>query len=310
MAAKFILGSHLLLLGNNNKIMQMKSILLSEDIIRAINEEQGISNELMNKINDVYYGLLDDIAQNKNNVITQMNGVKRKDGRYCYDDFFGKPVYVNYVCYNFVNRQCFEYYFPTLPYYCQISANNVADVIVYFVSGRVYGRTLLNDLAHELTHAFHQNKTKKVFASSNVYQTAIKLKDDKSKSKMDRCIGRTIYLSYKFEHDAYFHSLYSNLMSCDTLSSFEPTLLNSDIYRLLEILKENLKIIKNVRYIPTELKSLGYNYGKLIRSCNKAVENIQWKIARVYNKATEDFRRINAVEEKEIFSNPLDFENI
>lgn len=288
----------------------MKSILIRKEMVNAINEEKGISDSLATNVRNIYEELVKNIAQNKNNIETQMNGVKYKNGTYKRMDFFGKQLTINYVCYNFINYQCFDFYLKAIPYVCHLSGNNVMDITIYAVSGKILWKTLLNDLTHELTHAFQQNKSKRVFASSKVYRIATQLKDDKSRTKLDNCIGRTIYLSYKFEQDAYFHSLYITLMHCEGLASFDITLKNSDIYKVWETLMDNMEFIKSTNYVPEELQKVGYNYRKLITNCDKAIKNIEWKISRVVNKAKKDFKKAYVVEEKESFGDICRFDKI
>lgn len=83
MATEFRLGGYFIIIKTKN----MKSILIRKEMVNAINEEKGISDSLATNVRNIYEGLVKNIAQNKNNIETQMNGVKYKNGTYKCMDF-------------------------------------------------------------------------------------------------------------------------------------------------------------------------------------------------------------------------------
>ena len=80
---------------------------------------------------------------------------------------------------------------------------------------------------------------------------------------------------------------------------------HSDIYNTLRALKTHLNDIKYFGYIPTIFQNENYSYQKLITDCKNAIKNIQWKKARVYNKAFNDYREKYITDEKFNYKNSI-----
>lgn len=284
---------------DNGEIL-CEMIRIDEDLKRVINEEQGISRELECITYDVYDKIVDDIRQHKVYIIYS-NDIRYRYGEFIYDNFFGKQIKIIYYYYNFTSAESFKLNLKKVNYICQTINDKVVEVTVYANSGTIQEVNLLDSLAHELEHMYQYTKANKVFSEDKVYEYALMLKDKCEKSTLSYCIGDVIYLSRKYEQEAYLNSLYTILMNCDTLSDFETTLYHSEVYEILRLLKFYLSELKPIKTFPTDLQKMGYTHHKFIKECTKAIEYMQWKIARVYNKATNDYRKKNVVEEKELY---------
>lgn len=295
---------------DNGEIL-CEMIRIDEDLKRVIKEEQGISNELDCITYDIYDKIINEIKLNKIQIIFT-NDIRYKVGDFNYDNFFGKTINIKYNYYNFITHEAYKLKFNRINYITR-STKTTLEITIYAICGTLQKLTFLNDLSHELEHIYQYTLADKNFADNDVYEYAIKLKDECAKNTLPYYIGHAIYLSRKYEQDAYANSLYSQLMNCVFLSDFEKTLYNSDAYITLQILKDHLNKIKHYKTFPTDLQKIGYTHHKFVKECIKAIDYMQRKIARVYNKATNDYRKKNGVEEKEIYESfvrfSIDMEN-
>lgn len=284
-------------------------IEIDEGLKKIINEEKGISKELQDITYDVYNKLTDIIKSNKISTI-HSNDVRYKSGEFCYNNFLGRVIKIKYHYYNFISADSFKLKSNKVNYINRTINDNAIEITVYAISGTIQKVNLLEGLVHELEHLYQYNKANKVFSKSDVYVYALKLKDECEKWTLPYCIGDAIYLSRRFEQDAYVNSLYTRLMNCVFPSDFDDTLHSGDIYNALKRLKFYLKEIKSCKTFPTHLQNIGYTHHKFIKECSKAIDNLQRKIARVYNKAKEDFYKENGVEEKEMFGDVGKLDNL
>ena len=276
---------------------------IDEELLNTINEEQGVSIELVDKTYDVYNKLVSAIANNKEIKSCDIQGVKYKEGYLEYKDFFGYNIIIEYYFYNFLSKECFKDSFKKVNNICRVKNKSILQITVFAISGGILNEHLLDGLSHELEHIFQYNKANKIFASSNLYNISVNIKQRYPKQSYEYCVADTIYINRKFEQDAYFQSLYIELMNCRLIDSFRETLFGSDIYNALRALKIHLNDIKYFGYIPSIFQNEKYSYKKLVNDCKSAIKNIQWKMARVYNKALNDYREKYITDEKFSYGN-------
>lgn len=276
---------------------------IDEDLKTVINEEQGVSMELYNKTYEIYNIITSSVTNNKNCNECGIKGVKYKNGSLDYKDFFGNSIIIEYYFYNFINNNVFKNEANKIKRICRIKNKSILQITIFAVSGTILSKITLDDLSHELEHLYQYNKADKIFASSSLYNKAIMVKKKCDRDRYEYCVADAIYISRKFEQDAYFQSLYINLMQCNLLEEFDEVLTHSDIYNALRALKIHLNDIKYFGYIPTIFQNENYSYQKLITDCKNAIKNIQWKMARVYNKAFNDYREKHITDEKFNYKN-------
>lgn len=273
-------------------------VKIDETLRQVINEEQGISMELVAQTYDIYNALISSIKENTEYLPCDIVGAKYKVGECVCKNVFGSTIRIEYHYYNFISKEALHNSYKHIPHICRTKNKSVIQMTVVAVSGAVLKRNTLDDLSHELEHIYQYSKAKRIFADNDIYEMAINIKSRAPKNTYEYCVADAIYISRGFEQDAYFHSLYISLMNCDLLENFEEILANSDIYNALRALKTHLNDIKTIGFLPTLFQVGKYTYKKLINDCTTAINNIQWKMARVYNKAVNDYRGKYITDEK------------
>ena len=276
-------------------------IRFDESLQKIINEERGISTELQNLTYDIYDKIADEIKSNKISMFYS-NDIRYKSGEFSYDNFLGRTIKIKYHYYNFISSEAYRLKCDKINYICRAINDYAVEITVYAISGTIQKVNLLESLVHELEHLYQYNKAGKVFSANEVYEYALKLKKECGKWTLPYCIGDAIYLSRRYEQDAYMNGLYTKLMNCEFPSDFDEVFHNSDIYHALKRLKFYLGEIKKCKSFPTRLQSVGYTHHKFVKECTKAIDDIQRKMARTYNKALDDYRKKNPLTEKEFFS--------
>jgi hypothetical protein len=280
---------------------------LDEGLKRIINEEQGVSMELVEKTYDIYDTLVSSIKTNTNYQPCNINGVRYKVGVFGYDNFFDSSIKIEYLYYNFFDKECFEKNYNSIRHICRVKNDTVLQITILAISGTILKQKALDELSHELEHLYQYTKANRIFATNQMYVNAIEIKRIAKRNTFEYCVADTIYLSRKFEQDAYLQSLYVKLMNCEFLESFETILRESDIYNALRALKTHLKDIECIGCLPKQFQIRKYSYKKLVNDCKNAIKNIQWKMARVYNKAKADYRKEHCIEEKFSYTPKEDF---
>lgn len=173
--------------------------------------------------------------------------------------------------------------------------------------GTILKQKVLDELSHELELLYRYSKANRIFATNQLYANAIEFKRIAKRNTFEYCVADTVYLSRKFEQDAYLQSLYVKLMNCEFLEDFETILMESDIYNALRALKVHLKDIEYFGYLPKQFQIGKYSYKKLVNDCKNAIKNIQWKMAKVYNKAKTDYKKEHCIEEMFRYTQKEDF---
>lgn len=282
--------------------------MVDEELKIVINEEQGVSMELYNKTYEIYDFITSSIINNRNYNECEIDGVKYKKDSLIYKDFFGREIAIEYYFYNFLNKKVFKNEVKKIKRVCRVKNKTILQITIFAISGTFLREITLDDLSHELEHLYQYKKANKIFADSELYKMAIIIKNRHHKNSYEYCVADAIYISRKFEQDAYFQSLYMDLMQCNLLEAFNETLGNSDIYNALRALKTHLNDIKYFGFIPSMFQTEKYSYRKLVNDCENAIKNIQWKMARVYNKALNDYRKKYITDEKFSYKNYFNIE--
>lgn len=108
---------------------------IDEELLTIINEEQGISIELVDKTYDVYNKLVSAIANNKNIESCGIQGIKYKEGYLEYKDFFGHNIIIEYYFYNFLNKECFRDSVKKVNNICRVKNKSILQISVFAISG-------------------------------------------------------------------------------------------------------------------------------------------------------------------------------
>lgn len=275
-----------LLCAKNNKNIE-NEIDVCEALNKCITEELGISDNVKQTAIYLIGKIKESIRTSK---ITPINyhGVIHKHNSFS-ETIFNKKTTIEYDFINYENKELCNLYNDELKKTLKAKNKSISNYMyLYIISidNYIMPHTLDDTIYHELEHIFQQNMMGKPFSSANLYQLALELKE--SNNVIAKCVGNIIYLSTKYEQDAYINGLYGLLKAENDINYCVKT---SDVYQALILLKEYYKTLSSIDRTSNDfvkvmelLKPYNINYNKLIKKCNDSINIINRKIARVIAK--------------------------
>ena len=197
---------------------------LDEDINKILNEELGISDEVVNVTNLIFDKIIKEYKNKKyKNIIPHGKGIYEYQGYFIETNVFGHNLTIEYSIFNFNDRICREEYIAKNGNgYLNAGSNfrylgngenrklitNKIMVVLEAISGNVINEeNALDSTQHEIEHIFQQSSMDKEFGNLNLYrQVASNLY---SKDKFKHNVALVLYMSFKSEIEGYANGLYA-----------------------------------------------------------------------------------------------------
>lgn len=218
-----------------------------------------------------------------------------------------KIIKVNWYYFSFSDEQTKKDYLTKIPMRTSYNKSmNTLSVVVLAINGIIDNNTLEDSVAHELTHNFQSilkggellnDKTKANYQTAN--------RNFASNSENVRIIASVIYLTYKFEQDAFLNGAYAYILSeyeknYDITDAYEKT----EAYNSLQSLMYYLDIMhdalsnNHVGNVTKDHCKSEYNmsFEKILAIGEKAYSRYSRKLARMYAQALADIRNKNITE--------------
>ena len=176
-------------------------------------------------------------------------------------------------------------------------SNRIIQITAYRVNGKIKPNKFREVVAHEILHAFNIATSKKdgfirTERNFNIYKKAVE-EIKNGVNDINKYIGYVIYLSNKFEANAFENGLYSFLMSCDLMyfGDEKKAMTESMFYKRLVILIKANKAIKDNKEEATRI--IETIYGKtfkwLEKLSEKSLKNCRRQIGRAVVKFRKDY---------------------
>lgn len=213
---------------------------------------------------------------------------------------------VNWEYYNFMDQQTLKDNQDLLKGNIAYMWKNGLNIKVHSVNNQYSIDALYDSVGHELLHLFQAHKTKKIFSNTELYKNADIWKNDQNIYLSQ--IGIIIYLSNKFEQDAFNHGLYMSLSKSYDLEQMDEIFRNSSLYcALMELTKsvENLKTAdKNDANVQQAIQVLQpyMSFEKMLGFGDEAINRMNRMLARTYAKAKKDWENENIIDVAEKFN--------
>ena len=282
--------------------------IIEEKLLRYINEERGISNTVVQ-----WSKIVIDVLQAKIKITKTLpisrDFVTFKKGEVLVDLTIIK-LPVRWFYYNFMDSKTFEKNKDLL--YKEPNGMNKygLSITIYSVNGIIDKDSFENTIGHELLHLFQVSKTNKIFSNTQLYYEENEWKS--SDNKYLSMFGNILYLSNKFEQDAYNHGLYMSMLQCKWHDELMEVLKNDQIYHIVEYLTECLEKIETINKEETEVNTAldvvsnyGYSLKKIITITKKSIERFNRLLARTYDKAERDWKKEHMISEFYNFKHKL-----
>lgn len=280
--------------------MSLKNNIVEERLLNAINEEQGISDVVVRWSKIVISVLQTKIKIGKSLPISR-DFVTFKKGEDIVD--LGKiKLPVKWFYYNFMNNDVFEKNKDLL--FREPNGINKygMSITIYSIKGHIEQDSFENTIAHELLHLFQVTKSKKAFGSTKLYYDENNWKN--SDNEYLSMFGNILYLSNKFEQDAYNHGLYMTMLQSKWHDDLMNVLKNDQIYHIIEYLTECVEKLENIQLNDIKLntaleviKNYNYNLKRIILIAKNSIKRFNKILARTYNKAERDWKKEHMISE-------------
>lgn len=218
-----------------------------------------------------------------------------------------KTINVKWHYFSFSDGQTKKDYITKIPMRTSYNKKmNTLSVVVLAINGIIDNHTLEDSVAHELTHNFQSVLKGGELLNDNTkanYQTANR--NFASNSENVRIIASVLYLTYKFEQDAFLNGAYAYILSeyeknYDITDAYEKT----EAYNSLQSLRYYLDVMhdalsnNHVGNVTKDHCKSEYNmsFEKILAIGEKAYSRYSRKLARMYAQALADVRNKNISE--------------
>ena len=218
-----------------------------------------------------------------------------------------KTIKVKWYYFSFSDEQTKRDYITKIPMRTSYNKSlNTLSVVVLAINGIIDNHTLEDSVAHELTHNFQSVLKGGELLNDKIkanYQTANR--NFASNSENVRIIASVLYLTYKFEQDAFLNGAYAYILSeyeknYDITDAYEKT----EAYNSLQSLRFYLDIMhdallnNHVGNVTKDHCKSQYNmsFEKILAIGEKAYSRYSRKLARMYAQALADIRNKNITE--------------
>lgn len=239
--------------------MHMKLLLEIENIV---NEELGISKQVINAFNSVKSEIIKDSHKYKwekniyNNIV--------KNGHISNFEMFGKVINIDYTLFYLDSKQDFNDVFFNAVF--NKRNNTLKTSLCYIKETNQY---VDPSSQHEIEHIFQEilsnGNLLKTAKSNYMYSNAVYLA--KQNDKYKKLVGFSIYYSFNFEKDAFANDIYS-------------LVIQNPSENYLELLSKT-KVFQNIKYIENKIKHLS----------NKDIEQITPLLKLYFNKTLKWWRK-------------------
>lgn len=197
---------------------------LDEDINKILNEELGISDEVVNVTNLIFDKIIKEYKNKKyKNIIPHGKGIYEYQGYFIETNVFGHNLTIEYSIFNFNDRICREEYIAKNGNgYLNAASNfrylgngenrklitNKIMIVLEAISGNVINEeNALDSTQHEIEHIFQQSLMDNEFGNIKLYR--ITSNNLYSENKFASNLALVLYMSFKNEIEGYANGLYA-----------------------------------------------------------------------------------------------------
>jgi hypothetical protein len=275
-------------------------LIVEDRLLSIIKEERGISDTVVQWSKILLSVLQIKIRLSKSEPISR-DYVTFKKGDVLVD--LGKvKLPVRWFYYNFMDNATKEKNEDLLSREPNGINRNGLSITIYSVNNIIDTDSFENTIGHELLHLFQTTKSHKIFSNTELYRNENDWKNSSNHYLM--LFGNILYLSNKFEQDAYNHGLYMSMINCKWHDDLFKVLKNDQMYHIIMYLTEAVDELENSKLNKLELetalnviKNYNYTFEKIIRTAKNAIKRFNYILARTYDKAERDWKKEHMISE-------------
>ena len=285
-----------------------------EILNEEINEEMSIAGEVTVMVEEIYDILSDELKKESITYTIPQNTIYR-EGNFNYE-CNGIELSIQWTAYNRPNG----YRKPNIPvsYASFNPANKIINIMVNAEDGKIDIKSLRQSLQHELSHAFENFKRHEVpYRRIDRYKKAYQILTDgnnKGRINLEIAVAMVIYISYKFEQNAFYNGAYQYLMQqgddYSLIYDFDELVANTKLFTWIGDLTFALHYIERheskMRDIYDAIEPYGLQYPQLLKMGKISLFNLKKLIKRLKKKVEKDYREKYRIHES---IEPFDFAN-
>lgn len=262
---------------------------IKKKLNNAINEELSVSNDVYNTSLNILLKINEYIKKTEYKQIKK--GIKTQEFSF-HETILNKKILIEVIHYNFGNNEYFEQYETEITYSDGSSISdgnrlNNIKISCYSISNKFYSDNAMDVIQHEVEHVFQGIKGSNIITNFNkLYDTAANaLQSNNLKLKI---LSNIVYLSYKFEIDAYINGLYGYLMQKEGIPTYED-IKKTPLYINLKVFRRQLNIIsKDKEYENISSTFFGIPLKKIIKNSLNAENYLINKLGKILIKVQQD----------------------
>lgn len=279
------------------------------DLNKYITEELSISDNVKQASELVIQEINTNIRNTKSTPIN-FNGVTYKTNHF--DTIkYNKKITIIYKYFNYKDMDIFKLYKKTIEDKFKNENKTGFDTIsltIESVDNYIFPQTLNDTIYHEMEHIFQKTMSGKPFGGKELYELAISFKN--SSDIYEKTLANIIYLTRRYEQDAYVNGLYGTMIDLDDVDYAVRT---SDVYGALLQLRNDYNLLYKTDKNDINLNNalgyyhkFNYTYDRFLKEASNGIININKKIGRIISKYKNDRTKTNDIHVKEsyVFSNP------
>lgn len=281
---------------------------IEKNFSKLLTEEMGIIRNVQYDAQMISYDILNGIKSQKS-LPTSLNLTTYKSGSFVKEVVVSpdkikeqpkkKEITIKWHYYSFFDVRTQQEEMHNIPYNTKyIPQLSTLIVVVFAIKNEIDNRTLVDSIAHELTHNFQREVKDNELITNNkqkVYQNANK--NIVSSNKAVKLIANVIYLTHSFEQDAFLNGAYAYIMKeYENGGNFIISYKKTEAYVSLETLRYYLdtmqKALDNNKVGENIKNHCHYEYDlsfeQILKLGEKAYSRYTKKLVRMCGKALND----------------------
>lgn len=266
--------------------------LVREIVLEMVDEAKGVSSEVEEEARAFTRDLMEIIDEMKYDYNTNPHG---RNVEYLDCNLFGLDITIKLIVHFCENEKIFhEQCKGRVGEYRYDNGKRLLTITVYKVGDTVVNNTMETKLSHEFRHVQQYAMYKKPKGSYLLNPSYYGAVNEIGKGYLETAVGNAIYLSTRFESEAYGEELYNELMISD--KPLEQAFKESNSYQAYQSLINSLRIIvanKDKQNLHDVIKKHGHQYNHIIRKGKNTCGLFRKRLIRAYTQAVEDKKKEN-----------------
>lgn len=256
------------------------------ELRQVINEELGISSEVVNLSKRFYNEMIESLATPEKVEKSEIMIKKTCSMRFSFDVV---TVNSSIVYRNFLSKDYSKVY--ETPYVTDGGSFMLSKkmffcfINFYGVCGTINKEKAMETIQHEIEHIYQQSRMGKDFGREEIY---VQVKNDmRSTDPIRQKVAKMLYYSFKSEQEGFANGLYGYIMDKNQPYT-EDLLKESEAWEIYTFLKQGIIELKTNEEMKMVFNEYFVRFGVKVSDIERETENFLRRIGRVVIKVQKD----------------------